>query len=99
MEEIGLRGLASLAIVLSFVGVLAWLAKRGVFNQFRSRSRSMTVETALPLGERRSLMIVEIEGRRLLLGLTPGSVSFVTELVPGAPFEQELARHEEVTPA
>jgi flagellar biogenesis protein FliO len=53
------------------------------------------VETALPLGERRSLVIVAVEGRRLLLGLTPSSVSFVAELVPGQPFEKELALQQE----
>jgi flagellar biogenesis protein FliO len=56
------------------------------------------VEGAVPLGERRSLMIVSVEGRRLLLGLTPMQVSLVTELsaAPPAsgdtPFEQTLAR-------
>ena len=34
----------------------------------------------MPLGERRSLVIVSVEGRRLLLGLTPGQISMVTEL-------------------
>jgi flagellar biogenesis protein FliO len=33
------------------------------------------VETAVPLGERRSLVIVSVEGRRILLGLTPGQIS------------------------
>jgi flagellar biogenesis protein FliO len=61
------------------------------------------VEGAVPLGERRALMVVSVEGRRLLLGLTPMSVSLVTELAPqpppstgarpgDAPFEQTLAR-------
>ena len=36
-------------------------------------SRAIAVETAVPLGERRSLVIVAVEGRRLLLGLTPGA--------------------------
>jgi flagellar biogenesis protein FliO len=42
----------------------------------------MTIESATPLGERRSLVIVKVEGRRLLLGLTPMNVSLVTELAP-----------------
>jgi flagellar biogenesis protein FliO len=31
----------------------------------------MSVETALSLGERRSLVVVTVENRRLLLGLAP----------------------------
>jgi flagellar biosynthetic protein FliO len=99
MEDLGLRGLASLAIVLALVAGLAWLVRRGAFAHLRGRNRGLAVETALPLGERRSLVIVAVEGRRLLLGLTPASVSFVTELVPGAPFEEELARQQKVTTA
>jgi flagellar biogenesis protein FliO len=44
----------------------------------------------VPLGERRSLVIVAVEGRRLLLGLTPGQISMVTELGPARGFEQRL---------
>jgi flagellar biogenesis protein FliO len=36
------------------------------------------------LGERRSLVIVSVEGRRLLLGLTPTSMSLVAELPSAA---------------
>ena len=35
-------------------------------------------------------MIVAVEGRRLLLGLTPASVSLVTTLEPQAAFSQVL---------
>ena len=64
----------------------------------------------MPLGERRSLMVVAIEGRRLLLGLTPMQVSLVTELTPpspdaastgfgaASPFEQALGRAEASAP-
>ncbi len=45
----------------------------------------------MPLGERRSLVIVAVEGRRLLLGLTPTQISMVTELGPVRSFEQQLA--------
>jgi flagellar protein FliO/FliZ len=96
---IGVQGLASVMIVLALLAGLAWLARRGTFKNLRSRARAMAVETALPLGERRSLVIVGVEGRRLLLGLTPGNVSFVTELAAGAPFEEELERQQKATQA
>jgi flagellar biogenesis protein FliO len=54
-------------------------------------SGAVKIETAVPLGERRSLVIVAVEGRRLLIGLTPASVSLVTNLEPHAPgFGQAL---------
>ncbi|MGE3401577.1 MAG: flagellar biosynthetic protein FliO [Vicinamibacterales bacterium] len=89
MDVIGLQGLASVLLVLALVGALAWLARRGTFAALRRQGRPVAIETAVPLGERRSLVIVNVEGRRLLLGLTPASVSMVTELAPGA-FDQAL---------
>ena len=96
MADIGLRGLISVVVVLGLLAALAWLAGRGAFAGLKHRGRALVVETALPLGERRSLLIVAVEGRRLLLGLTPANVSFVTELVAGQSFDRELERQQKV---
>ena len=74
----GYRMLIGSLIVLALLGVWAWLMKRGVLTK-RSNG-AVTIETAVPLGERRSLVIVAVEGRRFLIGLTPASVSLVTSL-------------------
>lgn len=71
-------------IVLALVAALAWLARRGPLARLASAGKPVAVETAIPLGERRSLVIVSVEGRRLLLGLTTTSISLVTELRSGA---------------
>jgi flagellar protein FliO/FliZ len=93
------RSLFAIFVVFGLLALLAWLAKRGTFGGFGRQGRSLVrVEGAVPLGDRRSLMIVSVEGRRLLLGLTPVQVSLVTELAPtppgagNTPFEQTLAR-------
>ena len=70
-------------IVLALVAALAWLVRRGPLARLANSGKPVAVETAIPLGERRSLVIVAVEGRRLLLGLTPASVSLVTELRAG----------------
>ena len=67
-------------IVLGLVAAMAWLLRRGSFGALAGRSGPINVETAVALGERRSLVIVAVEGRRLLLGLTPTTMSLVTEL-------------------
>jgi flagellar protein FliO/FliZ len=90
-----LQSLGAVGAVLLLVGACAWLVRRGALVLPGARRRlPVTVETAVPLGERRSLVIVAVEGRRLLLGLTPGQVSLVTELGPAAakPFDAVLAR-------
>ena len=81
------RMLGALAVVLALVGGLAWLLRRGAL--VKRRASGIGIESAIALGERRSLVIVAVEGRRLLLGLAPGSIALVTEL-QARPFEQAL---------
>jgi flagellar protein FliO/FliZ len=74
-------------IVLALVAALAWLLRSGRLGPLRARGSAIAVETAISLGERRSLVIVSVEGRRLLLGVTSAQVSLVTELQARAPEE------------
>jgi flagellar protein FliO/FliZ len=67
-------------IVLALVAALAWLVRRGPLARLAANGKPVQVETAIPMGERRSLVIVSVEGRRLLLGMTPTTISLVTEL-------------------
>jgi flagellar protein FliO/FliZ len=77
----GVRGLAAVFLVLGLVALFAWLLRKGAFGPLGRRGSSViSVETAVPLGERRSVVVVAVEGRRLLLGLAPGQVSLLTEL-------------------
>jgi flagellar biosynthetic protein FliO len=71
-------------LVLGLVAALAWLVRRGPLAQLANKGRVVAVETAIPLGDRRSLVIVAVEGRRLLLGMTQTNISLVTELRAGA---------------
>ncbi len=89
-----LRSLLAILVVLALIALCAWLARRGAFGPLgRKAPGAVRIETAVPLGERRSLMVVSVEGRRLLLGLTPQQVTLVTELDRGgADFAGSLAR-------
>jgi flagellar biosynthetic protein FliO len=78
---LGLRSLAATLVVIALLAAVAW-ALRKTADARRSR-QAMSVESAVSLGERRSLVIVTVEGRRLLLGVAPNSVSLVTELGKG----------------
>ena len=91
------RSLLAIVVVFGLLGGLAWAARRGRLGFFTRQPSHVRVETTVPLGERRSLMVVAIEGRRLLLGLTPTQVNLVTELTT-APFDTALARAEASAP-
>ena len=75
-----MNGFLAVLIVLGLVAAMAWLLRRGSLGALTGRGGAINVETAVALGERRSLVIVSVEGRRLLLGLTPTTMSLVTEL-------------------
>jgi flagellar protein FliO/FliZ len=77
------RALLALVAVTGALLLFLWLLKRGTFAVAgRGARQALAVESALPLGERRSLVVVRVEGRRLLLGMSPTHVSLVTELAP-----------------
>jgi flagellar protein FliO/FliZ len=72
------RMLIGLTVVLGLLGGLAWLLRRTLL--VKRNTGGLGVESALALGERRSLVVVSVEGRRLLLGLAPNHVSLVMDL-------------------
>lgn len=84
-----LRGLAALVVVIALLAAVLWVLRRGVAAG--RGAGPLRVETALSLGERRTLVIVGVEGRRLLLGVTPASVALVAELARGDAFDEALS--------
>lgn len=95
-----LRAFFGLVFVLGLIGLLAYLLRRGVISLPGQRvARSLSVETALSLGDRRSLVVVSVDGRRLLVGVGASQISLVTELdsAPRA-FDQALTRAAASTP-
>ncbi len=69
----------SLVFVLALVLFLAWLARRtrilGVWQ-----GGPMQIRATLALGHRERLVLVEVDGRRLLLGVTQEQVRMLLEL-------------------
>lgn len=96
IEPVGLewwRALLALILVAALLGALVILFRRGALGALvRPRQKGISVDTVVALGDRRSLMIVTVEGRRLLLGATPVNVSLVAELGPAPAFETALAQ-------
>ncbi len=76
-----LRTVASLAAVLALLVLFVWALRRGSLRLSALAPRgTIAIETATSIGDRRQIAIVSVEGRRLLVGLTPTTVSFLTDL-------------------
>jgi flagellar biogenesis protein FliO len=81
-----LRAAFSLLAVLALLGLFVWALRRGSLRLTGMGARgAIAIETATSIGERRQLAIVRVEGRRLLVGLTPTSISLLTALDAQAP--------------
>ena len=81
--------LASTAVALCFVLVLAWLALR-VVKRFQYGKASgedhdtPRVVRSVPLGQRERLVTVRYRGREYLLGVAAGAVNVIDTLSAGA---------------
>lgn len=77
------RAFVSLLVVIGLLIVFVWALRRGILRTGPFSARTgIVVETAVALGERRSLVIVAVEGRRVLLGLTATGMSLLADLAP-----------------
>ncbi len=83
----GVRSFLALGAVAVLLALAVW--GLGRVAQRRRGRQPINVESAVTLGDKRSLVIVAVEGRRLLVGVAPGGVSLVTEL--HATFGETLA--------
>jgi flagellar biogenesis protein FliO len=94
----GLRAFGSLVLVLGLAGASLWaLKKYGRGRIPGGGGGKLRVEETLALGDRRFVSILDVEGERFLLALTPQGISLVSRLDPGdrgeAPtFDEALSR-------
>jgi flagellar biosynthetic protein FliO len=94
------RAIVGTVLVLGTLALLAYLLRRGVVTLPGQRaSKAVSVETALSLGDRRSVAILNVEGRRLLVGMTQAQITLLTDLgTAKAAFDQALSRATTATP-
>jgi flagellar biogenesis protein FliO len=68
---------------VKFLGRLLAYAKRGWQASWaKRRTGRLRLVDSLGLGERRSVAVLEVEGRRFLIGATPHAVTLLGELRP-----------------
>jgi len=80
-----------LVLVLALIAGLGWAAQR--MRQGRGTgARHLRILDALPLGTRERLMLVEVDGERVLIGIAGGRIERLHALAPkAADFNEALA--------
>jgi flagellar biogenesis protein FliO len=98
----GLRTFGSLVLVLGLAGVSLWaLKKYGRGRVPGGGGGKLRVEETLALGDRRFVSILDAEGERFLLAMTPQGIQLISRLDPagrGEPgsFDETLSRQVEL---
>lgn len=88
---------ASLILVILIILVCAWIFRRMGGNWLPSTTNKIRVVTSANLGGKERIVVVDVEGKRLVLGVAPGCVNHLSELpIPEASeIEKEPADAEE----
>ncbi|MCG8670925.1 MAG: flagellar biosynthetic protein FliO [Pseudomonadales bacterium] len=71
--------LLGLSAVIGLIVLLAWAAKRLNINNM-SQGTALKLQSVLSLGTKEKIVIVEADGHKLLLGVTPHNITLLRQL-------------------
>lgn len=74
-----MQWLLSCSLVIGFILLLAWLLRKSRLIQPMTQG-PMKVISSLPLGTRERLLVVRVGEQQVLLGVTPGTISYLCQL-------------------
>jgi flagellar protein FliO/FliZ len=77
-----LQAALGLALVLGVIVALAWMAKRFTPGALRG-GMPLTIVASQAVGQRERVVVVEVAGQWLVLGVAPGRVNALTTLPKG----------------
>ena len=87
-----LKAVAMLALVLALLVATAWLVKKLSAAKASSSGARLKVQAACHLGPKERLMVVDADGVRLLLGVTPSGITTLHTYGETGPIESEEAQ-------
>jgi flagellar protein FliO/FliZ len=77
----GIRTIGMLLIVLGLLVLVAYIFKKlAIMKQGRKGDAHIRVMSSLHLGAKERISIIEIEREKIVLGITPGNITFLTKL-------------------
>ncbi|ADP09829.1 Flagellar biosynthesis protein, FliO [Erwinia sp. Ejp617] len=81
----------ALALIVLFMVALAWLARRsGITRRFNDGHNLITVVATKSLGTRERVVVIDVEDRRLVLGVTATQIACLSSMEKPAQAEQEM---------
>jgi flagellar protein FliO/FliZ len=78
MDEFSiLRVFVALLLVLGLIALSGWLTKRSGLSGKLSKQSQLRVVSKQPLGPKSSLIVVDVPGAQLVLGVTPTNINLL----------------------
>ena len=82
----GLKTMAMLFIVLGFLVLVLYLVKKFILSKGKAKGDTLIkVLSTLHLSSKERVEVIEISGEKIVLGVAPGSISFLTKLSDSKP--------------
>lgn len=72
----------SLIFIIIFIPVCLWLMKRFQLVQMKLGQSDIKIINVQSLGTKEKLMLVEVEGERILIGVTSHTITHLRDLTP-----------------
>ena len=91
LNSFALFGKTAFALILLIIIILlcAWLIKK--INSLQNKNTPMHIVGSIPIGSKERIIIVEIQDKWLILGITPQSINMLHEL-PATPQDTDLSK-------
>jgi len=92
-----MRTASSLALVIGFIFLTAFAVKKFFPNALKNldKNKNFRVIDRQSIGQRREVVVMQIYGKKLLLGVTPSQINFLAELEPES-LSEERTKEEKV---
>jgi len=72
----------SLVFIIAFIPACVWLMKRFQLAQMKLGQADIKVMSVQSLGAKEKLMLIEVEGERMLIGVTANSITHIKTISP-----------------
>jgi len=77
----GIKTIAMLSIVLGFLALVLILMKKYLFPKQKVKGDLfIKVLSSLHISPKERIEVIEVSGQRIVLGITPGRINFLTKL-------------------
>ena len=87
----GVKTIAMLFLVLGLLVCVLYFMKRFLFKgQDPKGNVFIKVVSSLHLSPKEKIQVIEVSGERIVLGITPGNISFLTKVGPTKGNEKEI---------